>query len=81
MSQFADILKEIWEKQMGLPFFFFFYQHILIFLRTKKIIGIEEGGVQVPFYMYKKNFGLNSYLLCDKLLMFSKIWGKKKTSE
>lgn len=31
---------------------------------------IEEGGVRVAFYMYKKNLGLECYLLCDKLLMF-----------
>lgn len=36
-------------------------------------MGIEEGGVQVAFYMCKKNLVLEYYLLCDKLLMFSKI--------
>lgn len=44
-------------------------------------MGIEEGGVWIAFYVFKKNLRLESYLLCDKLLMFSKIWGEKKISE
>lgn len=44
-------------------------------------MGAGGGEVQVAFDISTNNLGLESYLLCDELLMFSSIWGEKETLE
>lgn len=72
-----NVLKQTQQKQMG----FYFSVDLLSFFLGLNISGGLEGEVQVAFDICKKNWGLESYCLCDELLIFSKIWGEKKTLE
>lgn len=60
---------------------FYFTISLLSFFLGLNISRALGGGVQVAFDICKKNLGLESYCLCDELLIFSKIWGEKKTLE
>ena len=44
-------------------------------------MGLGEVGSRWLCEICKKNFGLESYLLCDELLIFLKTKGEKETLE